>query len=1735
MLKTIKILVLTLTLFAGNTYSQDLFFSEYTANGYTNLLEIFNPTADTVELNRYSIRRNSDTFRFNFPGGILLPYSTWVGCRNEPSNPPDPQVLAVADTSWPAAGSIWFLSNNAMIELLKDGEVIDRINGNPRNGLVAGIESALDKHTLIRKPLIHKGETDWDISRGFNPDDSQWLVSSVNYSDLKKHSFIPPGSAVIWSDWFEISASGGEKDTIYFVPLNSTGNDLLGKVSTIPGVKKDFFRGANPIEESDLLQPYDELVVWNLDTTKSHTYVIRIGNYNFLKETLIISEVLYAGLLRAIEICNTSSQTVDLTGWGIGKDDATSSGAADEFTSFPSGLTLESNETFVIGYIQDESLLVPSSNVASFAEYVLPYFDIYEKGAANLNVLSKINSTSSFVLRDNTGRIVDRFQPGKIAGISMAFNMASLTRKPFVSHGEPIWNTAKEAQKESSTWIWKSHTYLDLGKHLVYKPDTAFANSDFYSISVDGVNDSIFPLKQGITGNEFLADIKSQYAWALQIKKEGSLIPADEVIPQGSVLEVISTDLTYVKTYTLVFGKNDLQLSSPEMSVVDDTIVCNDLYATNLGLLEKLNAPEGGQMEVVNSIGNVRSGFVNYGDRVLVTAEDHSQKYYFIDFRFPSGYTLIRSPFYPVDTLLNAITGIPEGENSELVKLNIILAKGQQMEILDNQGQVSTIVKTGDIVRITALNGTSRDYHITIYSLTPTKQVWDEPSQTTLPPGLKRSDVYLRSLRHSTLDNYPGPVNIESGKPWETIDGLKGFHCTQLRWVSGTGGPSDFIHMIQNAGFKYQSSVNPRGSLLKDDNYFEPIKGVIGDQCCPNKPGTAREYFNQLRNSLELGSEGLSFHSDGARWLMEEAIDDILICYCDFCNAKRAKSGISNPLSPAGKQFMLTSMLNLLDSVHTHFEDSLGHKIEWSANNGSPHSMNDMIRLGYNTPYGEVTATEKFATAAKLITDFRTAEKNGKIQLFQICSKEIDADNTADDVLNVEQYDKFVCINRSHYAFAYAAGGLSSLPWDSFTGTNQTRHFGLLSEFADLSGFIRGVRPLLDDYESGFDFFRANGPHTGISHIDSRFSSLNAPVEVEGNNNAAVFVRVKPDDQDAPVMVHLTEWFHIYEANEFYVPYKFRTRNPYTLKLRKSSFFNGAPFSIKLLTPAAYSKTAHELSRGYSDALLIPGSYRGVNESPAYRNLVREDFLDYTIEGDFVHVQIPILPHYGILKIEKSLGTPAQLTSLKYQICGNNIFIPDQLTVETLLAGLSLTGSATMLVQNSQGFNKYSGAVEEGDLLAVLSENQSSRVYSILSGESTDLITIKYNNSGISAGEIMDMGKVNLNEDKEWSFTLLNTNTEEFIVSEISSSLEHMKIMEEIESIAPGDSAIFKIMISHPPLGKNYGTIKISGESCNQLPFHFHIRTDVVAADLLVRHKSKEITEGGTVDFGNAVPGEELIEFITLINYGKSELQVSDIVSSNGNMTITPRNLSLAPAASAEVEIKIPVINLGQQAGTFYIQNNSYGPDSLLNIHFTSAGRAALIKLSAGANLVTDGDTLDFGQIPLQTNASIDLLISNEGNETLGITRIWNESMRVSFSAGASSLIPGGSRLLTITWSPVSAESWVDSIHIQSSSYQQDDLTLYIKGESLISGLSKNTGGSEVHAYPNPFRDKLWLENTAEYEQMKVVDVSGKVIRLVDINNRNSIEWDADGLEEGFYTIILTGENKIRILKVSKQ
>ena len=165
--------------------SSAIFFSEY-AEGTSNnkYLEIFNGTGSDIDLSQYAISSCSngcsDPNAWNFPANISFDSNTILVAGDvyviaHPSA--DAQILAQGDATFT------YLSNgNDVFGLVNagTGEIIDIIGDrgpDPGDGWdVAGVIAATKDHTLVRKPSIENGNSDWASSAGADASSSEWIV-----------------------------------------------------------------------------------------------------------------------------------------------------------------------------------------------------------------------------------------------------------------------------------------------------------------------------------------------------------------------------------------------------------------------------------------------------------------------------------------------------------------------------------------------------------------------------------------------------------------------------------------------------------------------------------------------------------------------------------------------------------------------------------------------------------------------------------------------------------------------------------------------------------------------------------------------------------------------------------------------------------------------------------------------------------------------------------------------------------------------------------------------------------------------------------------------------------------------------------------------------------------------------------------------------------------------------------------------------------------------------------------------------------------------------------------------------------------------------------------------------------------------------------------------------------------------------------------------------------------------
>jgi hypothetical protein len=151
-------------------------------------------------------------------------------------------------------------------------------------------------------------------------------------------------------------------------------------------------------------------------------------------------------------------------------------------------------------------------------------------------------------------------------------------------------------------------------------------------------------------------------------------------------------------------------------------------------------------------------------------------------------------------------------------------------------------------------------------------------------------------------------------------------------------------------------------------------------------------------------------------------------------------------------------------------------------------------------------------------------------------------------------------------------------------------------KFADLTGFVRANADVLDGYEEA-----AVG---GFDLEDARWGD-DAPLRIEGGSGKlSAYLRAKPGDADAPVVIHLVE----------------REQGaPATLRIPTARFFGHGALRVKLRVPLPYDAALHAKAEQDKD----------------YRSLIRETTLATTTEAAWTLVPLPTLSPWGILVVEK--------------------------------------------------------------------------------------------------------------------------------------------------------------------------------------------------------------------------------------------------------------------------------------------------------------------------------------------------------------------------------------------------------------------------------------------------------------------------------------------------------------------
>lgn len=157
----------------------NLFFSEYIEGSSNNkAIEIYNPTCDSIDLGLYQIQRfnNGGTTptSFSFNAGTYIASKGVYVVGNTGANA---QIVNESDTT---GNATFFNGDDALVlidTLLGDTlDIIGVVGVDPGTSWSVG-SGATSENTLVRKPNIHDGTTDWSIG------ETQWYVLAQDVTD----------------------------------------------------------------------------------------------------------------------------------------------------------------------------------------------------------------------------------------------------------------------------------------------------------------------------------------------------------------------------------------------------------------------------------------------------------------------------------------------------------------------------------------------------------------------------------------------------------------------------------------------------------------------------------------------------------------------------------------------------------------------------------------------------------------------------------------------------------------------------------------------------------------------------------------------------------------------------------------------------------------------------------------------------------------------------------------------------------------------------------------------------------------------------------------------------------------------------------------------------------------------------------------------------------------------------------------------------------------------------------------------------------------------------------------------------------------------------------------------------------------------------------------------------------------------------------------------------------------
>ena len=485
----------------NTSYAVDLFISEYAeGSGYNKYIEIYNGTGQSVDLSNYEIWKITNggswpEYSLSL-SGTLAHNDVFIVCHS--SSSVNPSISGVADITWSQASwtgddAVGLAKNNPTLGssfVLID--VIGEDGSDPGNGWdVAGTSDATKDHTLIRKCNISQGNTNWALSAGTNPQDSEWEVYPQNHwLNINQHTFPCQVTAIYGCTDstalnFDPNANSDDGSCLYPVLgcMDSSAYNY-DSLATIDNGLCCFVTGCT----NNLAYNFDSTACYDDGSCVLPIFGcmdINAMNYNSLANASDSSCVFLSDKVdlffseygegssnnKWLEIYNSTGQNIDLSNYALARvsNAPTTTGVYEYWVDFPAGSQILAGDVFVVAH-PSSSNPTPPFGPGNSADWFYSALSNGDDGFAL--VYGAEPSTPSlpgveYIILDHIGDF--NGDPGSgwsVAGISNATKDHTLIRKCNISQGNSDWLSSAGTDSLNSEWIvLPQDDWSDIGQH----------------------------------------------------------------------------------------------------------------------------------------------------------------------------------------------------------------------------------------------------------------------------------------------------------------------------------------------------------------------------------------------------------------------------------------------------------------------------------------------------------------------------------------------------------------------------------------------------------------------------------------------------------------------------------------------------------------------------------------------------------------------------------------------------------------------------------------------------------------------------------------------------------------------------------------------------------------------------------------------------------------------------------------------------------------------------------------------------------------------------------------------------------------------------------------------------------------------------------------------------------------------------------------------------------------------